>query len=705
MKNVGFMNPKRIVLLFMICSILFFNCGNHGGIEVSKLLCEYRENPVNINMAQPRFSWILQSGQRGEKQTAYQILVSSSKEKLAQNNGDLWNSGKIESSQSMHVSYKGTSLKSNQTVFWKIRVWDKDLTASQFSKPASFATAILKEEWQAKWIGKFSSSDPIAKTSFYSTQVHVNANGDSTRVNARSLLLRKELKNSKKINKAIVHVTGLGYYEFLINGQKVGDFVLSPAKTHYRKSILYDTFDVTHLLQEETNVLGIMLGNGWFNPLKKWWSWRMQWFGDKRAFFQMHIEYADGTSNIVVSDESWKSASGPVISSCIYDGEIYDASAEIQDWSKPGFDDSAWGNTDILATPGGKLMPQAMQAIKRTQILQPIAVTNPKPGTYIFDLGQNFSGWVKLFVKGSRGERVTLQYAENLQRDGLIDPTTNGLAKATDIYILSGNGEETYEPRFTYHGFRYVQVTGFPGEPTLKNVQGVVVHSAVEQTGKFESSDENLNRIHQATLWSQRSNLMGFPTDCPQRDERLGWMGDAHVTAEEAIDNFDMPLFYQKWLQDIKEGQSFETGDLPYIAPRPFYENESDVAWSSGYHLMVWYFYREYGDKQILELHYDSMKRYLDFLGSMAQNHILPKDRYGDWLSPNETGWWKSGIHLSVTTGYYYYVTSIVARAAKILGRENDEQFYSNLSHQIKGKPDILYGFIIFPSQESIDFV
>ena len=684
MRKVKIMSLKQLLILLFI-SVVLLNCENHNGVEFSKLQCEYRENPINIDMAQPRFSWIMESEQRGQKQTAYQVLIASSKSKLSQDIGDLWNSGKVESSKSIHVKYKGKSLKSNQTVFWKVRVWDKDSTACQYSKQASFATAILEEnDWQAKWIGKAYKSDPITKSGFYKSQVNINAKGDSTSANPRSLLLRKELNFTKKIVKATTHVTGLGYYEFFINGQIVGDYVLSPAKTLYTKSILYDTFDVTQLLKKDINTLGIMLGNGWFNPLKKWWSWHMQWYGDKRAYLQMHIEYADGTSEVVVSDESWKSAPGPVISSCIYDGEIYDATKEIPKWKESDFDDTSWESADVLESPRGSLIPQAMQAIKRTQILIPKTVTNPKPGIYVYDLGQNFSGWVKLSVKGSRGERVTIEYAENLRKDGLIDKTTNEGAITTDLYILSGIGVEIYEPHFTYHGFRYVQLKGFPGEPTLKNIEGVVVHSAVEQTGVFETSDKNLNNIHKATLWSQRSNLMGFPTDCPQRDERLGWMGDAHVTAEEAIDNFNMPLFYQKWLNDVKEGQDIKTGDLPYISPRPFYENQSDVAWSSGYHLMVWYFYREYGDEQLLSKHYDTMKRYIDFLGSIAKDHILPKDRYGDWLSPNRTGWWKPGIHLSVTTGYYYYLTSIVSKAAKILGNRVDEQFYSNLSSEIK---------------------
>jgi alpha-L-rhamnosidase len=676
---------KRVLLLFALIAFVLSGCWNQKEIMVSKLSCEYHENPINLNMEHPRFSWVLESDQRGQKQTAYQVLVSSDEQSLQQNIGDLWDSGKIESSQSVHIRYNGALLESNQTLFWKVRVWDKDGIESSYSKTARFTTAILQEnEWQAKWIGKAFAPDPADERGYYASPVAVHANGDSTRVDERSLLLRKDLDIPKRIKKAIVHVTGLGYYEFSINGAKVGDFVLSPAKTLYTKSILYDTFDITEHLQEDKNTLGIIIGNGWFNPLKKRWNWRMQWFGDKRAFLQMHIEYADGTSEVIISDESWKFAPGPILSSCVYDGEIYDAREESPSWDKPGYDDSAWKSADVLNAPGGELEPQAMPAIQRTQILKPKAITNPKPGIYVFDLGQNFSGWIKLFVKGSRGDKVTLQYAENLRRDGQIDPTTNGSALVTDVYILGGNGDEVYEPRFTYHGFRYVQIEGFPGEPKLKNVQGIVVHTAVEPAGSFECSNEDFNRIHQATLWSQRSNLMGFPTDCPQRDERLGWFGDAHVTAEEAIDNFDMALFYQKWLQDVREGQNSKSGDLPYISPRPFYEGESDVAWSSGYHLMLWYFYREYGDEQILEQHYNSMKEYVRFLGSIATNHILPKDRYGDWLSPNATGWWTQGMHLSVTTGYYYYVTSIVAKTAKILGRLDDELLYLDLQDKIK---------------------
>jgi len=519
---------------------------------------------------------------------------------------------------------------------------------------------------------------------YYSRQCDRNSKGDSIHYNERSLLLRKELELSKSVTKALVSVTGLGYYELKINGQKIGDKVLTPAKTNYRKIILYDTYDVTSHLKTNKIAIGIMLGNGWFNPLKKWWSWRMQWFGAKRAIFQMHITFVDGSTQTIISDDSWKVADGPILSSCIYDGEIYDANQEIPGWEKPDFDDSSWENATVKKAPGGRMTSQLMPSIEVTQTIPPKSITQTKEGTYVFDMGQNFSGWVKLNVKGKKGNLVQLRYAENLQKDGNIDVRSNNLAAATDTYILRGGGIEEYEPRFTYHGFRYVEVAGLPSEPDFNTIEGIVVHSAVEPVGKFGTSNKLINKIQRAILWSQRANLMGFPTDCPQRDERLGWIGDAHVTAEEAIFNFDMARFYLKWLDDIKSVQNSQNGDIPYIAPRPDTDGIGDPAWSSGYHLIVWYVYLYYGDRQILANHFEAMKKYVDYLSTQATNYILPMDKYGDWASANKDGWWKRGQPLSTSTGYYFYTASIIAKTAKILGRDNDANKYTQLTGHIK---------------------
>nr|MBC8179748.1 family 78 glycoside hydrolase catalytic domain [candidate division KSB1 bacterium] len=682
----------NIIAICLIAALFFIQCGTKVAIEVIDLKCEYTSNPIGVDVDLPRFNWILQSDQRGQKQTAYQILVSSNRKLLRQNKGDMWDSEKVESNQATHIRYAGKKLRSTFTYFWKVRVWDKNGEISNFSKPAKFVTSLFKpEEWQAKWIGKRESKDPGQKEVYYSQQRNRDSNGDSIHYNERSLLLRKEFELSKSVAKALVSVTGLGYYELMINGQKIGAKVLTPAKTNYRKIVLYDTYDVTSHLKTNKIAIGIMLGNGWFNPLKKWWSWRMQWFGAKRVIFQMLITFTDGSTQTIISDDSWKVTEGPILSSCIYDGEIYDANKEIPGWKKPDFDDSNWENVKIKNAPGGKLTSQLMPSIEVTQTIRPKSVTQPKDGTYVFDMGQNFSGWVKLKIKGKKGTKVTLSYAENLQKDGNIDVRSNNLAAVTDTYILKGEAVEEYEPRFTYHGFRYVEVSGFPGEPDINAIEGIVVHSAVEPVGKFGTSNKRINKIQRAILWSQRANLMGFPTDCPQRDERLGWIGDAHVTTEEAIFNFDMARFYLKWLDDIKSVQNPQNGDIPYIAPRPDTDGIGDPAWSSGYHLIVWYVYLYYGDRQILDDHFEAMKKYVDYLSTQATDYILPMDIYGDWASANKDGWWKRGQPLSTSTGFYYYTTSIVAKTAKILGRKKDKKKFLRLADKIKDAYNIRF--------------
>ncbi len=527
-----------------------FFCTGRTGIEVVDLKIEYKSNPVGIDTKQPRFSWALQSEERGEKQTAYQILVAGSKEQLEEDTGDLWDSGKIDSEQSTHISYKGQTLKSNQRYFLKVRVWGKNKKPVPFSQMASFTTGLINpKEWQAKWIGKGGIMDPPADPGFYYSQKETDDKGNKLKHNPRSVLLRKTFTVAKKVKQALLHVSGLGLYELSLNGSRIGESLLTPAKTFYKKIVLFDTYDVTSALQEKENAIGIMLGNGWFNPLPKWWSWRMQWYGPKRAIMQLHIVYMDGSEEVVLTDETWKLNDGPILSSCIYDGEIYDANQEIPGWDQTGFNDAEWDAASILPSPGGKLAAQVLPPIKKTELIKPQKVTKHEDGNYVVDLGQNISGWLRVKISGVKGTTIKFNYAENIKKNGRIDPKSNNLASPIDTYIVGGKENETYEPRFTYHGFRYVAISGIVNDLNPDDITGVVVHSAVEPVGTFACSNDDLNRIHKVTLWSQRANLMGLPTDCPQRDERLGWLGDAHVTAEEAMFNFDMALFYEKWLK------------------------------------------------------------------------------------------------------------------------------------------------------------
>jgi len=629
-------------------------------------------------------SWILESSERNQRQTAYHLLVATQPERLAAGQADLWDSGKVKSGESAHVPYDGAALTSRLRCYWRVRVWDAAGNPSDWSPPASWEMALLGEGcWKARWIGRGSAREPRPPAGFYKSQQELTNVSDEFRVDERSTLLRKSFVASKPIRRAEAYVTGLGYYELSCNGERAGAQVLNPAKSNYRKWVFYDIYDLTSRLRPGTNALGLILGNGWFNPELKWWEpYRMQWFGSQRALLQLHIEYIDGDSEVIVSDGSWTTAPGPVLSSSVYDGEVYDATQERPGWDQPGFNDAEWQLAHLVEPPGGVLVSQLMPPIQVMEHLPPVSVSQPKPGVYVFDLGQNFAGWARLSASGPRQTRLKLCYAEDLHPDGTIDVTSNERALATDVYVMKGEGREVYEPKFTFHGFRYVELTGFPGIPKLDNVLGCAVHTACESAGEFACDNELINRIHRATRWSQRSNLMGYPMDCPQRDERLGWFGDAMVSMEEAMLNFDLPLFYRQWLNGVRLNQNSSNGDISIVSPRPYMPEEPDPTWSSAYVVMVWQYYAHYGDRRFLSEHFDAMKRYVDYLGVQAGDHILPKYWIGDWgtIVPG----WREGEPVSVATAFYYYDSALLAKAARVLDRRPDAEKYTALAAEIK---------------------
>lgn len=671
-------------LALFLCISPFASPRVEAAIQPATLRCEYTVNPVGVDSPRPQLGWELESAERDQRQTAYRILVASTPAALAADRGDVWDSGRVKSAESVHVAYGGAALNSRQRYHWKAQVWDGEGKPSPWSKPAFWEMALLRpDDWQAQWIGSGPATEPRPPEGFFkSRKEHTNLI-QQVKFEGRSTLLRREFVIAKPVRRAQVYATGLGYYELSCNGQRVGDRVLAPAKSNYRKWVLYDTYDLTPQLQPGANVLGLQLGNGWFNPYQKWWEpYRMQWFGSKRALLQLHIEYADGTSEMIVSDGSWKTAPGPVQSACIFDGEVYDATKESPGWDQPGFRDTSWRNANVVEAPGGVLVSHLMQPIKVVERIKPITVNSPKPGVHVFDFKQNFAGWLRLSASGPRGSRITLRYAEDLKPDGSIDVTSNEKAQATDVYVMKGIGRETYEPRFTFHGFRYVEVTGYPGAPKLDDLLGCVVHTATESIGEFTCDNELINRIHRATRWAQRSNLMGYPMDCPQRDERLGWFGDAMVSMEEAMFNFDLPLFYRQWLNGVQFNQNESNGDISIVAPRPYITDEPDPTWSSAYLVMLWQYYLHYADREFLATHYDSMRRYVDYLGTQATNHILPQYWIGDWGTIVEG--WKEGEPVSVVTAFYYYDTMIVAKAAQVLGKPAEAEKYSALANEIK---------------------
>jgi len=505
--------------------------------------------------------WMLSHSERGQKQSAYQIMVSTdpSLEKA-----DMWDSGKVLSEQSLHTAYDGEPLESSHTYFWKVRYWDKDDKPSPFSRTARFDTGLfLQEEWKGEWIS-----------------------GEN--------LFRKEFSIKKSIVRARAFVCGLGYYELRINGKKAGDHVLDPGYTTYDRRVLYAAYDVTNLLTQGQNAVGVMLGKGWSEI--------------RLLMLQINVELEGGELLAFVTDSTWKTAQGPVASDSIYNGEIYDARKELPGWDRPGFDDTDWNPIETGFKPKGKLSSQMIQPIKVIDTLLPREITQPEKGVYVFDFGQNFSGWAELTVSGARGTEVRMRFAELLYDNGMINQENLRSAKAQDVYILKGDETEKYEPRFTYHGFRYVELTGFPGVPNPNTLKGKLVHSSVNQMGNFSCSKSVLNKLQHLITWGQKTNLHSIPTDCCQRDERMGWMGDAHLTAETAMMNFDMGAF------DIRDTQD-EKGTITDTVPFIWGQRPADPAWGTAYPLLCWYLYRYYGDKRILEQHYEGLKKYVGLRG------------------------------------------------------------------------------------------
>ena len=636
------------------------------------LRCEYLNNPIEIDTPFPRFSWLLRHEDRAQVQTAYQIIVSSLKEFAKSGNGDLWDSGKVESENFVNIIYNGKSLESNTIYYWRVKWWDKnDDKNSEFSEIAKFETAFLKEyDWKADWITRKAFTIKKEKKKFqYKSGIHAFL---GIVKEYYGVYIRKEFNISKKIQHARLYICGLGHYELRINGKKIGDRILDPGWTDFEKIALYSTYDIGNSLKEK-NAIGVILGNGRY----------LEKYGYKypKLIMQLNIQYEDGTKDSICSNDTWKVSQGPILENGLYYGEKYDARLEIPGWDKPDYNDSSWQNTVVVDGP--KLASQLMPPIRNTKIVKPKRLYSTTPGVYIFDFGQNFTGFVRLKVYGPKGSEIKIRHSELIFKDGNLNMATIRGANATDTYILKGGGEEIFEPHFTYHGFRYAEITGFPGVPTLESIEGLFIHSDVPKTGDFHCSSDLINQIHKNIIWGQLSNFMSIPTDCPQRDERHGWMGDAQLTVEEAIYNFDTVRFYIKFLRDIQLCQK-ENGAVSDVVPPywPFYP--ADPAWGTAYITIAWYLYWYYNDKRILEVHYESMKKYVNHLQRNTEDNILYKfGKYGDWCPPGSIVSRKTPIE-QVCTWYYYHDTLLLSKIAQILGKDQEYRELSQRSEEIK---------------------
>ncbi len=844
--------PFKAFFQFLLCPIVSWPAFSHpikAEIKPTNLRCEYRVNPLGVDVPHPRLSWVLESTVRGQRQTAYRVLVASSREKLSTREGDLWDSGKVESDRSMQIAYGGKPLKSKAKVFWKIRAWDRDGNASSWSEPATFQMGLLsRADWKARWIAHPEAVPPaVAARNGYHSQLSNTAeatkwvaldlgrprtfdgirlfparpfdwkpdtpgflfplrfrmevsdrsdfkecktvvdrtaedvenpgtdspsyefpattaryirlvvirqrlrdanyygfalaelqvlsgeqnlalgakatasdsiesanwsatflmDGDlvshpANRPEAQpATMARKEFTLPAAVKQATLYITALGLYQVHINGTGVGDHILAPEWTDYHRRVQYQTYDVTPHLRRGKNVLAAILGEGWyagrigmsdgiFGVLRRV-------YGAKPFLLaQLEVELAGGKQITVVSDGSWKATrEGPIRSSDILDGEVCDARREMPGWNRPGLDDTAWLPVEVRSDFKTQLVAQPNEPIRVMEELKPVALSEPKPGVYIFDLGQNMVGRCRLQLKGPAGTTVTLRHGEMLNEDGSLYTTNLRSAPQVDRYTLRGGGSEVYEPTFTQHGFRYVELTGLPERPELVDLTGRAFNSSAPEVGRFECSSSMLNQLWKNILWTQRGNLMSTPTDCPQRDERLGWMGDIQVFSQTAIFHMDLAAFFTKWVQDIRDAQA-EDGRFPDFAPNPYDPNRrfSGVpAWGDGGVIIPWRCYVNYGDRRMLEEHFESAKRWIEFIRRSNPDLIWRKGRhndYNDWLNGNtlqKEGWPNRGGAVPneiFATSFFAHSTELVSKMAKELGREEDFGRYRELFEKIK---------------------
>jgi alpha-L-rhamnosidase len=856
--------------LFLSISAVLIFASPHGSAQTSfpllitNLRCEYLTNPLGIGAIQPRLSWVLESGDssaRGQRQTSYRIIVSSSLEKLKSDDGDVWDTRRVPSDQTIQMSYAGKPLRSKLAYYWKVRIWDENDRPSNWSAPASWTMGLLeKSEWAAKWI-----SDPtIATTSesdeesirgvrsgyrsqvasspstekwvqvdlkqprlidsvqldpaypyewqpggpaynfplrfkiesaerldftdafllvdetqhdvlpplmnvpgalfrftptsaryvrvvvtrlypenelfsaFALAQMKVFSHGENVAagkpvtaldslegpgwskayvvdgvagtIHSREYLqpagmFRKSFPLKGGIRRATLYATARGLYELHINGNRVGNHILAPEWTDYSKRIQYQTYDVTSLVRSGENAIGAYLAAGWYAGHVGLMPSRRIYGPVPQLLLHLDVEYVDGQMQSIVTDESWKrSGESPIVSSDVYDGETYDARKEQPGWDKPNFDDDNWLPVNATIDGTEELVWQRNEPVIVTGDLKPVAVTQPSPGVYIFDFGQNHSGWTRLRIRGLSGTIITIRHGEALNPVGSLYVPNVRNAWQIDHYVLRGSGEETFEPHFTIHGYRYAEVSGLRDPPGPDTVVARVVRSSSPEVSQFSTSSTYLDKLMSNILWTQRSNMIGIPTDCPQRDERLGWTGDALTFSQTAIFNMDMAAFYTKWMQDMRDDQSAD-GRFPDVAPNPMNVSQSinpafqgnlldgSPAWADAGVLIPWRTYENYGDSQLLNVQFEAAKHWVEFIHEQNPALLWKNARGldpGDWLNGDTlilTGWPPTGgaiPHTVFATAYFAHTTEILSKMAVAIGRSEDARRYAELFTQIK---------------------
>jgi len=654
--------------IFLLISLFILTALSASAqLKVTSLTTDYKTNPIGIDNPIPGLSWIIQSDEANTMQESYEIRAALKPADLSKKNKQLWNSETVASPQSIHIKYMGTPLQSHQRIYWQVRIVDNHGKKSKWSEPAFFEMGKLESaDWKADWITPTWKEDP--------------------KKSEPSPYLRKEFAVDKSIKQARLYISCQGLYQVEINGERVGDQEFTPGWTSYDTRLQYQTYDITSLLAQNQNAIGIVLGDGWFRGNLGWIDGRNNW-GEKLAVIaEIMLEYTDGTRATITTDESWKASTGPILESDIYNGEVYDAGKELTGWSKVAYDDSSWERTVRMEISKDKLIAPEGPPVKIVNKLEALSIQKTDEG-WMLDMGQNMVGWIQIKASGKNGDVLTLRHAEVLDKEGNMYYDNLRAAKCTNTYKLKGGREETFEPHFTFQGFRYVMVSGYPGELTADKVTGMVIHSDMDVSGSFECSEPLINQLQHNIVWGLKGNFLDVPTDCPQRDERLGWTGDAQVFAPTACFNMNAATFYKKWLKDLAADQK-EDGSIPHVVP-DILGGAGATGWADAGIIIPWAVYLDYGDVSVLENQYESMKAWIGFMKERAGEDLIWTGdfHFGDWLAFASTRSDYMGAYTLkdlIATAYYSYSSSIVAKTAAILGQEKEARYYAQLSEEIK---------------------
>ena len=655
---------KKTIFAFVLSFLLLTV---NAQIQISELTVEHLTNPIGLDVPQPKLGWLLSSTQRNVMQTAYEIQVADN---AAMKGKLLWQTGKVLSDASINIAYDGEKMQSGKRYFWRARVWDNKGKSSGWSPVNYFQMALLNtSDWKAKWI-----EADIIETKRICPQ------------------FRKSFNTSKTILSATAYITAHGMYEANINGKKVGDAFFTPGFTSYNKRLQYQTYDVTSMLRNGENVVAINVGNGWYRGYLGWITQVNTW-GDKLGLLlQLEIKYSDGTNETIVTDKSWKSTTGSIVNAEIYYGETIDANKETRGWKMAGYDDFKWAGVKVVDFKLDNLVATYNEPVRKHEVFKASKVITTPKGEKVLDFGQNLVGFESIKIKGQKGDTIRIYHAEVLDKAGNFYTENLRTATSLSTYILSGNGEEIFEPHFTFYGFRYIKIEGVRGEINPENFPAVALYSDMPKTGSFSTSNALINQLQSNIEWGQKGNFLDIPTDCPQRDERLGWTGDAHVFVRTAAYNRGVYNFFDKWMKDVAADQ-WEDGRVPWVIPNIFTTSQTEsgsTGWSDVSTIIPWNIYRAYGDKQILENQYPSMKKWVDYMKNKSVNNLwnTEKFHFGDWLffRPDDD---KDGIAAitdknMIAQCFFAQSTQMLINAAEVLGKADDVKTYSTLLENIK---------------------